>query len=403
MCGGTQMIEVQASSGGGPRARFGRVVAACLGVVLLAGACAATEQWFDRHFLPSFFLPRRLYLTILTVVRITMAGLGGWLAWAALFRRKQPVRRRPGAILSVVVAALLALGASEMALRFIHLRPGEWLLPDEEPHRQADSRLGWTLVPSRVGRSDVGGRVIEYAVDASGYRVERVATPVDFDRPSILCIGESVMFGEGLTWDESVPAQIGAITGVQTANLAVHGYSTDQGYLRLQTELPRFHHPLAVVSLFMTALFGRNLDDDRPHLGPGLLWRPAQTHARLQSLAKLLVPYRRDETVERGIVVTQEVLRASIALAGARGARSVIVVPQLGPEEAGERTVRRRVLDDGGVPYLLVQIDDAWRLPWDRHPNARAAHVIAAAIATRLQQAFATGAGSGRGGFANQE
>jgi hypothetical protein len=31
-----------------------------------------------------------------------------------------------------------------------------------------------------------------------------------------------------------------------------------------------------------------------------------------------------------------------------------------------------------------VPLDPGWRLPWDRHPNARAAHVIAAAIAARL-------------------
>jgi hypothetical protein len=307
----------------------------------------------------------------------------------AVLRRRRHSHRPPLRTLSIAAAVLLALGASEIALRVIHLRPGEWLLPDEEPRRQVDARLGWTLVPSRTGHANVGGRPIDYAVDAAGYRVHRVDEPVDFDRPTILCIGESVMFGEGLTWEESMPAQIGAMTGIQTANLAVHGYSTDQGYLRLQTELPRFHHPVAVVSLFMTALFGRNLDDDRPHLLPGLVWRPAQTHARLQALAKLVVPYRRTETVDRGIQVTQEVLRASINLASARGASSLVLVPQLGPEEAGEYAVRRRVLDDGAVPYLLVQTDESWRLPWDRHPNARAAHVIAAAVAARLRQTFA--------------
>jgi hypothetical protein len=46
--------------------------------------------------------------------------------------------------------------------------------------------------------------------------------------------------------------------------------------------------------------------------------------------------------------------------------------------------VRRRVLDEAHLPYILVETDDAWRLPRDRHPNARAAHVIAAAIAGRL-------------------
>ena len=55
----------------------------------------------------------------------------------------------------------------------------------------------------------------------------------------------------------------------------------------------------------MTTLFGRNLDDDRPHLGPGL-------------------------------------------------------------------------------PYVLVEIDPAWRVPGDVHPNASAAQLIAAAIAARL-------------------
>ena len=109
------------------------------------------------------------------------------------------------------------------------------------------------------------------------------------------------MFGEGLTWDESVPAQVGAMLGMQSANLAVHGYGTDQAYLRLQAELPRFRRPVAVVSLFMTTLFGRNLDDDRPHLGPGLAGCPASPHGRLRSLAQLLVPYRSDETVERGV------------------------------------------------------------------------------------------------------
>jgi hypothetical protein len=32
-----------------------------------------------------------------------------------------------------------------------------------------------------------------------------------------------------------------------------------------------------------------------------------------------------------------------------------------------------------------VQIDAAWRLPWDRHPNARAARSVAAAVVSKLQ------------------
>ena len=173
--------------------------------------------------------------------------------------------------------------------------------------------------------------------------------------------------------------------GMQSANLAVHGFGSDQAYLRLQMELPRFRRPVAVVSLFMTALFGRNLDDDRPHLGPGLVWLAAEQRGRLASIARLLVPYRGDETIERGVLATREVLRATSALARARGAAPLIVVPQLGPEAQPEQALRHRILDESGLSYVWVPIDAAWRLPWDRHPNPRAAHAIAAAVADRLQ------------------
>jgi len=261
-------------------------------------------------------------------------------------------------------------------------------VPDEEPRRRVDSRLGWTFVPARTGHNTVAGRVIEYAIDPAGYRVRRVDEPVDPAQPTILFTGESVMFGEGLTWEESIPAQVGLIMGIQSANLAVHGFASDQAYLRLQTELPRFRRPAAVVSLFMTALFGRNLDDDRPHLAPGLVWRPAEQHSRLASIAKLLVPYRSVETVERGVAVTREVLRAGVELTRAHGAMPLIVVPQFGRESEVERELRRRIVDESGVPYTLVGMDAAWRLPWDRHPNPRAAHAIAEAVAARLRHEF---------------
>jgi hypothetical protein len=231
----------------------------------------------------------------------------------------------------------------------------------------------------------VGGRAIDYAIDPAGYRVPRVDEPVDPERPTILFVGESVMFGEGLTWNQSVPAQVGAMMGVQCANLAVHGYSSDQAYLRLERELPRFRRPVAVVSLFMTALFGRNLDRNRPHLGPDLVWLPTVQRGRLASLAELLVPFRSTDTVERGITVTRQVLGATVILARARGATPLILVPQFGVEAPVERALRRRILDEAGLPYLWIEIDEGWRLSGDLHPNPQAAHAIATAVAARLQ------------------
>ena len=47
--------------------------------------------------------------------------------------------------------------------------------------------------------------------------------------------------------------------------------------------------------------------------------------------------------------------------------------------------LRHRILDETALPYVLVEIDEAWRLPWNQHPDARASRVIANAIAARLQ------------------
>jgi hypothetical protein len=359
-------------------------VVVCIGAALVIGAIAANQRWLDGHFLPSFFLPRQWYMAIETSVRVMIGVLGVWLALFTRPRVGRVAARSPALVLSLVIAASLAPFASELVLRRANLRATEWLVHDEEPRRRPDPRLGWTFVPARTGQNAIGGRVLDYAFDAAGYRVPRVDEPVDPERPTIVFAGESVMFGEGLTWEESVPAQVGAMMRTQSANLAVHGYGGDQAYMRLETELPRFRRPIAVVSLFMTALFGRNLDSDRPHLGPGLVWLAPLHRSRLASIATLVVPYRSADTIERGIAVTREVFRATADLARARGAAPLVVIPQFGREDPAEQALRRRIFDGSGISYLLIEIDAAWRLPWDRHPNAQAAHAIAAAIADRL-------------------
>jgi len=358
-----------------------RAVAA-VGLALIVAAVAATQSWLDRHFLPSFFVPRHWYVAIESSVRIAIAAAGLILVLtrSALARL---VTREPFLTLQVIAAAVLAIGAGAVAIDRIQLRPTEWLQPDEEPRRQEDAQLGWVLAPGRVGRANVGGRSIDYAIDANGYRVRRVDEPVDRDRPTVVFGGESAMFGEGLTWNESIPAQVAALAGIQSANLAVHGYSTDQTYARLARELPRFRQPVAVIAIFMTELFGRNLDDDRPHLASDLRWLPAEKASRVMALAGLLVPYRRETTIDEGIRLTRGVLRAIVQLARDRGAIPLVVVPRFGAEDAVQQALRSRIFSED-IPTAVVPLDADWRLPWDRHPNARAARVIAQAIAARL-------------------
>src|SRR3984893_3233361 len=367
------------------------IVVLLIGIALVVCAFAADNRWIDRHFLPSFVVSRRVYVLAASLARAVTAALGLAVGLLGRPRIAHLVTRLPAGRLiadaaRILLAITLALGTSELVLRRTFGHAAEERPGDEEPLRRRDSRLGWVCVPPRTGHERIGSRVVEYTFDAEGYRVRRANEPVDPERPTVVFTGESVMAGYGLNGDESVPAQVEALLGTQSANLAVNGFATDQAYLRLLAELPRFRRPVAVVSLFMPTLFDRNLEDDRPHLGPGLAWLPGVYHWRLAAVRDMVFPYRSSEAIERGISVSREVLGASVDLARARGAVPLILVPEFMPEDPTEQMLRRRILDEPGLPYVWVRLDPSWHLPGDSHPDSRATHAMAVALVARLHE-----------------
>jgi hypothetical protein len=225
--------------------------------------------------------------------------------------------------------------------------------------------------------------------DANGYRVADPSSVIDFNAPTIVLTGESVIVGLKLHWSDTIGAQLSEILDLQSANIAIPGLSTDQAYLRLTKELPRFRHPVAVVSLFTPSLFDRNLEDDRPHLGPGLVWLAPVQHWRLARLLRRLIHYRSNDDLELGVARTREILSATVRVARSRGAIPLIVVPEFGPELPRERELRQRILDDAHLPYVLVTLDDGDRVDNDGHPNAGGASTIAEAVANALQPPMA--------------
>src|SRR5260370_2164319 len=96
---------------------WARVIAetavASVGIALLSCALIANQRFLDRHFVPSFFLPRHWYVLIQTSARLVMAILGTWLALVARRRTGRFAARAPAGALRIVIALILAFGASE--------------------------------------------------------------------------------------------------------------------------------------------------------------------------------------------------------------------------------------------------------------------------------------------------
>jgi hypothetical protein len=356
----------------------------------LVMALCMDQHWAEQHFLPVWTWSWTIQLRIVLVLRLLLASLGlltvfllrPWLVQACA---EQTPLWAFGQLAGAALAIVAALLATEFVLRTQTWRAAQEQWNLEEPLRIRDPEYGWSLAPDHAGKIEIDGRLVRYATGPFGYRVSRAGLAPDFKRPTILFAGESIIFGYGLNWSETIPAQVQERLKIQTVNMAVNAHATDQIYLRLRRELPRFAHPMAVVIPFMPRLLDRNLDSDKPHLDDRLRWQPAgPPPLRLVELTRRMLRYRDPGDIARSEATTSKVLKAAIAAAEARGAQAIVLVPQYVPEEAVERRIRIAVLDRAGIPYLLVPIPKEWRSPTNYHPTAAGAATLADALARHI-------------------
>jgi hypothetical protein len=360
------------------------------GAALLLLALRMGEGWAHRHFLPAWAYGWDVQLRILQALRLVVAAAGlvvllllrPWLARA--FRAGRG-RQALFTLLTSALAVVAALAVTEGVLRTKTWRSVQerW---DQEPVRTREPLYGWGFLPDHEGSVRLDGRTIHYATGPYGYRAPAAGVGPDLSKPTIVFAGESLVFGYGLDWPDTIPAQVQAISGIQAANIAVNAHAIDQTYLRVRAELPRFRRPVALVVPFMARTMDRNLDSDRPHLDAALRWHPAEPPSfRLVEMARRVTRYRSTDSIEQGIEMTRRALTRIFALARARGARPLLLVPQFLPESEREREVRRDVLDAAHIPYLLVPVPASERSPSHGHPDPRGARRIAEAVAAALR------------------
>ncbi|HJZ88996.1 MAG TPA: hypothetical protein VKN99_27685 [Polyangia bacterium] len=388
------------------RARAAEIACVGAGMGLLLAAALVNARWFERHFLRYYAFTDSSEPKLLVLARVGAAALGIFLLVVVRPRLRRRAGRRGAARrsarrlasmwLRIALALAVALGTSELALRWHYGPPPPPdafplpLDPRDLPLAQHDLRLGWVLTRSRTTVQSISGRTIHFAVNADGDRARTQDEKPDPERPTVVFTGESIAVGHGLEWDETYPAQVGARLGLQVQNLAVPAYGTDQSLLRLSDALPRLHRPVAVVNLFVAAQLERNVWDFRPRLGLArdgtLVSLPSKSgllhRLRLYGLLRGEMPYHDDSALP----LTRALLRATAARVRGAGARPLFVMMRWRPSAEFEDWLVGVLFEPDRLPLVRVDIDPAFRLPADGHPDARAMRPLTDAIVGALSQ-----------------
>ena len=152
----------------------------------------------------------------------------------------------------------------ELAWRATHKTAEQVLTRKWYSFDRYSPELGWELTPNLrtpgLNSNSKGLRgTQEYALEP----------PTSVRR--VLCIGDSFMFGEKLTDEQTLPAQLEAILNRagrwEVLNLADHGYGTDQQWLRLEHLGFQYHADFVVLGFFEEDL-GRNTHSFRDYAKP---------------------------------------------------------------------------------------------------------------------------------------
>jgi lysophospholipase L1-like esterase len=151
------------------------------------------------------------------------------------------------AIAISLVSLLLAVVAAEGVL---HLAPG--LLPVEVRAMRndrgiADPELGHLMRPGSTGVIETRDFAEPFRIDAHGFRNAQEWP----ERPDVVAIGDSLVFGYGATVDEAWPQRIAADTGWSVVNLGLIGASPQQ-YLRIWQRFgPALKPRVVVVAMYL--------------------------------------------------------------------------------------------------------------------------------------------------------
>ncbi|MFQ5700626.1 MAG: SGNH/GDSL hydrolase family protein [Acidobacteriota bacterium] len=369
------------------------------------------------------------------------------------------MKRGAGNLLAAVLAAVLTLLGLEAATRLLWTSAplvggeGEPLPLEKVP----DRRVIYRLVPGSSGRYN-GTSV---TINSRGLRDREYAETPPEGMTRILVLGDSMVFGIGLSPERTLPAQLArALAPAEAINAGVFGYNLDQE-ISLLADVGLDYRPDVVVACFVhndidnwglgdagavpritssrfdppppgawsdrmaDLLLPAPFDPDRLNLlpgrarggragraGPSRLYRLAYRRLRTDAW-NLTEGERPDPFVENPSCQAEQVIWQPLGRRYARmremvrgaGARLAVVIQ--GGQLWEGRPLRRlmRILRTEAIPFL--DLTPVWRDPayyarryslgWDPHPNARANRIAASLVADFLERSGMISRGAARG------
>jgi hypothetical protein len=338
------------------------------------------------------------------------------------------------------IATLVALLLGEAALRLAGRggsSPGApWFAGGNHPRFlfQPDDDAGYVLRPGFRGheRSMFGDFDVPVEIDAEGLR-DHAHLPAA--APTVLAVGDSMTYGEGVEAGDAFPALLERATGACVVDAGVPGYGSGQMLATLDRWLPRLHPRLVVLSLsplwdrdrcahpfvykdgfIVAAGYARRLhlidgnlylgEVDGPWIGTATAWAKARSR-----LARLLLPAlgaaahatvaavrggRPAPSPEAAAEPAVRNLLAARQRASAAGADLLVVLlDSRGDDYVRARDALERRLRDAGLSTVVLDREvpaadwPALRFPHDGHWNADGHRRVADVLAPRVEDSLA--------------
>lgn len=143
-----------------------------------------------------------------------------------------------------------------------------------------DPDLGWSYIANSSTNQDG----IFYNFNQESYRVENIDQKTNFKKPIILVIGDSILFGHKVNFNESFGYKLQKELGdkYEVINFSVQGYGTDQIYLMMQKQIPKYK-PVAVITDYISDHNKRNVNQDRRYAFPCQLFSGTKPYFKINN------------------------------------------------------------------------------------------------------------------------